>query len=142
MKKFLVILCSAFVFMMCKEKPGLDLKGTSWQVVEINGSTIDIKSMTDSTSFTIMFTQQDSSTIVNGRGDCNRFFGSYQLDTLQKTITFGQMGMTRALCPNDQVEQQFMTTLHSADHYDIENEVLYFCKGTEKVIKLKKINLQ
>jgi heat shock protein HslJ len=76
---------------------------------------------------------------VAGRGSCNRFFGSVQMDA--GTMEIGPLGLTRMACPAPVLDQEtrYLNALRAAERYEIRNsELLIFSKGLDKPVRFKK----
>jgi len=85
-----VILILTPVLAACAASGGsvLDLKGTNWQVIEINGEIIS-EEMDVTASF------GDDGRIA-GKAACNQYFADYTQDGAN--LTFGMVGMTKMMC--------------------------------------------
>ena len=92
----------------------LELTGTSWQLVIIDGGEVVQES-----SATMLFPEQDK---VVGNSGCNRYFGSVLVDG--SAISFGDAGATMMACPEPlmQQEQAFFAALSSIVRGEIDAE--------------------
>ncbi|HAE59481.1 MAG TPA: hypothetical protein DCG54_08235 [Anaerolineae bacterium] len=89
----------------------LDLKGTSWALVEISGQPVVAGS-----SPTLSFEEEQA----GGSGSCNSFGGEYTLDNGK--LTFGPLMSTMMYC-KDTMEQEtaYLAALQSAAAYQMED---------------------
>ncbi len=106
----------------------LPLEGTTWKLAgmeSIPASAI----ASEEDAFTLEFNAAD--TLVAGRTNCNRFFGSYELKG--KSLKFGTLGMTRMACPEMQYEDTFVRMLDGVDGYEIKGSELKLLDGDQVV---------
>lgn len=99
-----------------KSRNAVSLEGNTWQLVKLLSQ--DIAS--DGDSFTITFGEDGS---LNGKGSCNRVFGDYTA-TADGKFAIGQLGSTRMMCPDVDLENRFFMTLGDAMAYEIDGETL------------------
>lgn len=129
LKLLIVISLSALLVGCCScrrshksPKDNKPLVGTEWQLAQLNGGSV----ATQDDSFTINF---DAEGKFFGRGDCNRYFGTYKSSDDRK-ITLADMGSTRAMCPDADKEQELFDALSAADAYRIDgSSLMLLCKG-------------
>lgn len=69
--------------------------------------------------FTLHFTATGQ---VTGQGACNRLMGDYST-TADRSLKIGPLASTRRLC-GDNREQEFLTTLDQATHYEMDGPML------------------
>lgn len=93
------------------------LNSHSWQLVEMNKQKI---SATED-AYTITFDEKDHR--IFGRGDCNRFFSTFEEQPVRK-LEFSAMGSTKMFCPNQQQEDQFLKLLSEVNSYTIDGDML------------------
>lgn len=79
---------------------------------------------------TIKFNATEGS--VTGFAGCNNFMGKY--DPATKSMSLGQMGMTRKMCPDMSVEDQFTKLLGQISYYKIERKDLMFYNAKDEVL--------
>ena len=102
------------------------LAGTTWQWVE----TSDGMAVSDSDKYIITFNDDGSLAI---KADCNRAFGGYE--TVGDALTFGALGMTRAMCRPGSLDQQFVQELGSVrGHALIDGELVLKVDGGEMTL--------
>lgn len=113
------------------------LEGTTWKLTSLEGipaTAIDA----EEDAFTLRFDAEE--TMLAGRTDCNRFFGSYKVE--DDTLTLGEMGMTRMACPDMEHENAFMQMLERVTAYAIEGDRLTLLAGDEPLAEFKAIELK
>lgn len=102
------------------EKP---LVGTEWQLVQLMAT--DITPAED--SYTILF---HSDGTLTGKGDCNILTATYTA-TDSRSLAIDNIGSTRRLCPNFELENTFVEMLDTATHYQMDaNFMLVLRDGT------------
>jgi len=105
-----------------------DLKGTAWQLEDLGG-----RGVIDNSMVTLEFPEAGR---VAGRGGCNRYFGSVELDG--ESIKFGQMGATRMACAEALMDQEgrYLKALESAQRYTLSgDELLLHGPGLDKPLR-------
>lgn len=135
MKKLLLIALSAIVLIACSGEKKSSLIGTSWMLVELNGQPVDRSELTDAEAYTLNFEQDSTGVRVFGMGDCNRFFGMPTIDEKNESILFGDMGVTRMMCPNQQREDEYIKALSDAKSYKIKEGSLVLMNGSDVLVK-------
>ena len=98
------------------------LTGVRWQLTELMGQALPATEP-DITPY-LQFGDDGR---VSGFAGCNQFTGAYQAEGLR--LTFKPMATTRKACPDDAVEQQFLTTLQGVDNYSLNQSGLAFYKA-------------
>ena len=74
---------------------------------------------------------------VSGNAACNRLTGSVNIDG--QKLTFGQMAMTRRMCPAPTMDQEmhFLTALAAVRRFEIVNDrLLLYGIGTTPLVRL------
>lgn len=110
----------------CCQQKNLPLEGTSWKLSSMESIPASAISAEED-AFTLMFNATD--TLVAGRTNCNRFFGPYRLNG--KSLTFGDLGMTRMACPDLQYESAFVEMLDRVDGFEIKGSDLKLLEGDQ-----------
>lgn len=87
-----------------------------WKVISMRG----VDKLTENP--TIKFDDQEKK--ISGFAGCNNFFGTFDPDT--KQMDFSKMGVTRKICPDMTVENNFLNNLRDISHYEIEGNQLFF----------------
>lgn len=134
MKKTLIAAAAALVALTaCDEgKSTVALEGTQWKLEQMAGiPAAAIEREAD--FFTLTFNAADK--MVNGRTNCNRFFGGYELKG--KELDFDNLGMTRMACPEMEYENAFVKMLDEVDSYSIKGETLKFYDDGKELASFK-----
>ncbi|MFI3262327.1 MAG: META domain-containing protein [Rikenellaceae bacterium] len=134
-----ILLIAIYAFTACcpckkKSKNPLTLSSNSWTLIELNSNQKITRD--DSNSFVMSFNNEDKQ--VNGRAQCNNFFGGYEI-LPQNKIKFGHMGATKAMCPNMQLEDDFLKTISEVDSFTIDGDALLLQTNGEVVMIFKAI---
>jgi len=116
-------------YILNKQSPENQWLDTYWKLVEIEGQSIDIKSLQNEAH--LVFNTQDS--LVAGSGGCNRLSGSFELKN-DNSIKISQMRSTMMACENMTVEQNLTLALQNITHYSFKNGSLEFLNSKKKVI--------
>ncbi|MBA3345455.1 MAG: META domain-containing protein, partial [Gemmatimonadales bacterium] len=90
---------------------------TSWVLEDVAGTGV-----LDAARATLEFPESGK---VAGRGSCNRFFGSVEING--ESITFGPLGSTRMACVEAVMNQEvkYLKTLQDAERYAVEGTTLW-----------------
>ena len=121
MKKILFAAAAALVALTACNgaRKTVALEGTQWKLEQMEG--IPAEAITrEADFFTLTFNAAD--TMVNGRTNCNRFFGKYELKG--KELELKNLGMTRMACPDMQYEDAFVKMLDEVDRFEIKGAEL------------------
>ncbi len=119
MKKYLAAAALLAAAVACGDANDLPLEGTLWKLQSMEGIPSETIADEDD-AFTLRF--DPAETLVYGRTNCNRFFGSYSLDG--RELELGDLGMTRMACPGMEYEDRFVGMLGEVDGYRIEGGTL------------------
>lgn len=119
-----ILLVAVYAITACcpcrkKVKNPLTLNSNAWGLVEINSNQKIERE--DVNSFVMNFNDEEKQ--VNGRAQCNNFFGGYEV-LPQGKIKFGHMGATKAMCANMELEDNFLRTISSVNSYAIDGTTL------------------
>ena len=142
MKRALLFLSAIFFIVVavgccdCRKRAKLEkpLVGTEWQLVQIMGR--DFKAEGD--SYTLLL--HDNGT-VTGQGDCNRLTATYKL-TPTRSLSFEELGSTRMLCPNFEMENIFFDMIESVTHYEMDAESMILLSNGTLVAIMRPKTLQ
>ncbi len=107
------------------KKGDLSLTSVRWSLTELNG-----KKVQPEDNFYLRFDQKEHR--VNGKGDCNLFMGSYTLSG-KEGLVFDAMASTRAFCPNQELENEFIEALNGVTGYAIKGDALTLMDDGEAV---------
>lgn len=135
MKKFLVA-AAALILASCAAKSveNASLENTTWKLTEMNGETDPAFEAGDAFTFTL------NGESVNGKGSVNRFFGSYELTDGDGLVFGDNMGMTRMMGENIELEDAYMRMFAAVDGYSVEGDVLTLTSNGEKVAEFVLFN--
>lgn len=129
MKK-LIIAAAALMFAACDEQTvtveDMPLEGTTWKLVELNGEANPAFGENDCFYFTL-----DNNSIT-GKGSVNRFFGGYEI-TDEGALDIGELGMTRMMGPNIDLENSFVQMFDNISGCTIDGNTLTL-KIDDKVV--------
>lgn len=124
MKRIIVVGIMALLMTSCCEcnryekRHGVELDKTVWQLTQLFGRPVEAAE----DAFTVVFDGDK----VNGRGACNTFFGDVQMQRQSGgTLRFSNVGSTRMMCPDQEMEDKFMSVLSTTDSFNKEGEYLY-----------------
>ncbi len=112
-----------------------DITG-EWKVVSINNEAVGQAEVEPFVAFDV------EAKTMNGSAGCNRFFGSFELGE-KCSFKTSNVGATRMMCPNMEVEDAFLNALNKVTNYSVcgdeltlldadKNEVLSFEKKETK----------
>ena len=115
-------------------------KDAYWMLMSVEGQSPQAPN--DTHTAYIRFEENEND--VHGFTGCNKFFGKYEGNEEQQTLKLSQLGSTKMMCPNIELENKFMRILESVDSYRISDNVLTlytngqavatFMAGTERSI--------
>lgn len=120
----------------CKKTKPTEVKGSKWALVELNGKIVDRVAQDPADRLTLILGEDGR---VNGKGDCNGFFGGYTLE--KEKINISNLGSTRMFCPDQALENQYLEVLQSAEKIKIDGEyMLLMDKDAKLIASFKKVN--
>lgn len=101
-------------------REGVTLEDTTW-VLKSYGEPGNMKTVLAGTETTATF-KSDTGQVV-GSAECNSYGGDYQLSGNELSIIPGSLVTTTLSCGEqiDDQEQQYLSALHAAENYIIEN---------------------
>lgn len=102
----------------CRKRSKLEkpLVGTTWQLVQLMAR--DIAPEDD--SYTLTF---KSNGTISGKGDCNILTATYKT-TSKRDLVIENLGTTRRLCPNHEMESTFFDMLENVTHYEMDADIM------------------
>lgn len=109
----------------CRKRSKLErpLVGTEWQLVQLMAK--DVTAEGDSFRLTFM-----SNGSMAGKGDCNMLTATYSMTT-SRELKIKNLGSTRRLCKNFELENEFMDMLEGVTHYEMDaDHMLFLNNGT------------
>lgn len=101
-----------------KDLNSLSAIGGEWDVVEINGTSVE--PVEDQTSAFIGFDVQKN--LVYGSAGCNRLTGGLNADAKAGTIDFGAMACTRMMCKDMKTEDMLLEALGKVTNYKVNGD--------------------
>jgi heat shock protein HslJ len=109
-----------------KPNPDMTLPGSEWALIT-----------DDQPSPTMAFTDRGAS----GFAGCNRWFSSVVHDG-GNGLTFGDIGLTRMMCPESQMttERAFTDALNRADHVRVERNELVLSGSGSDLLRFRRTN--
>lgn len=75
---------------------------------------------------------------VNGNAGCNNYFGQLSLDATAGNFSTTDIGSTKKMCGNMDVENNFMKMLSETNKYVVDGNVLELYKGKLLLMKFNK----
>ena len=106
-----------------KGKNNLPLKGTEWHLMRMMGKDLSI----DNDKFVFTFTADGE---FAGVGACNRIFGAYKSNDA-RVLSFENIASTRRMCPDANLETEFIAILDRATHYEVDGNILMILSNGE-----------
>ena len=97
-----------------------DLMGPRWVLEELDGT----KMPGSDQEAPFMILSEGEGGRVNGFAGCNRFFGAVEVDLEEGRMSFHQIGSTRMMCPEMEVEVRFLRALERLDRFRLEAGLL------------------
>ncbi len=99
------------------------IQGIVWHLVEFNGKPVDA-----SDRYELSFLADGR---VAGIGECNRFFGPYQVLNANGSIKIGPVASTMMACPEPNIETEFLQMFENVHLYQIDGQNLYLFVGNK-----------
>ena len=108
----------------------LGIEGPQWQLVEVSGSPILIKSGQSGERRPFVRFDENKKQ-ATGFGGCNSFFGGYELSG--PSLKFGPIGATRMFCEGEagEMELRYMAAMKKTRSWNIRDNVLFFLDDSE-----------
>ena len=97
----------------------LELAGIHWKLIELNGAPVE----TDQSAVEPYIEFDKYTNRFSGSAGCNRVVGSYELNE-SGIIDFSKAAVTKMMCLNMELENQFLKILDFIERYKIEGETL------------------
>ena len=98
-----------------------EIIGTTWEWQQTRYNNDQNAVPTDPTKYTVT---SNTDGTINIRADCNRGGGTYSIQNQQITIEVTHT--TRAMCPPDSLDQEFIKNLNATKIYFFKDANLYF----------------
>ena len=110
-----------------RENATRPLQGTVWHLIQMDGKTVDAPDKYEITFF--------NNGRVGGIGECNRYFGTYEVLNANGGIRMSKMASTMMACLNPNMEYEFMQMLEEVHLYQFDASNLYlFVDGKLKAV--------
>ena len=106
-----------------KGKNNLPLQGTEWHLMRLMGKDLAL----DNDKFVFTFSADGE---FAGTGACNRIFGAYKSND-SRALSFENIASTRRMCPDANLETQFVEILDRATHYEVDGNILMILSNGE-----------
>ncbi|HEX6691718.1 MAG TPA: META domain-containing protein [Burkholderiales bacterium] len=120
-RALLVVLIAAGCAQAPSRPAGEGLVGPVWQLVRFTGGDDRVLTPVDRRSYTLQFGADGR---VSARIDCNRGSGTYKT-TGTSGLEFGQMAITRAMCPPGSMHDHVVRQLPHIKSFVIKDGRLY-----------------
>ena len=108
-----------------------------WKLIEVRGNAVEVNPVFPQEAY-IIFTKEGN--VVNGRGGCNSFRGTYTL-TGETQIKLSQVISTMMACPDMELESQFLPVLEMADNYTISSDGKYLSLNKGRMAPLARFEV-
>ena len=106
----------------------VDLQGVTWRLIELNGRVVPNQS--DTTKFTVILSNSGE---LNGRGDCNSYFGRFESAT-EGELRLSPDGATKAMCRDMKRETEFLEMMPKVRSFKIDGDVLMLFDSEGKMV--------
>ncbi len=111
---------------LTKVSDTMDLGHNKWLLKTLNGTAID---PSKEGSHAVLFFGDDQT--ARGNAGCNSFNGAYKNSEADGSIKIGTLAMTKKMCGNMGVEDEFVATLSKVNNYKIEGGKLHLYHNKE-----------
>lgn len=102
------------------------LFGKTWKLIELNGAKVEVDESRAKTP-QLMFDAGESR--FAGNAGCNQIMGQFKLDEDPYSIEFSQVGSTLMLCPDMELETEFIRMIETVDNYNLVGDTLVLNKA-------------
>ncbi|CAA7390132.1 MULTISPECIES: META domain-containing protein [Chryseobacterium] len=134
MKNLFLSICATVVLASC----GSMSSASSSKVGKSQPSLVNTKWTLDETVKGKVPTLQIESEKINGNAGCNNYFGTVKMDMSTGSFLAGQMGSTKMMCNNMNVEQNFLDMISKTNKYVISGNKLELYKDNLLLLKFNK----
>lgn len=135
MKNILLAFCSIILLASCSSMNGLKSKSEKSQM-SINNSSWRVAGDVKGTAPTLLI--QDGK--ITGNAGCNNYFSNeVNLDPTVGNFSIKNIGSTRKMCDNMDVETNFLNMLNETTKYVVQDNVLEFYKGDLLLLRFNKM---
>ncbi|MFI3281434.1 MAG: META domain-containing protein [Rikenellaceae bacterium] len=109
----------------------LNLGATTWQVMELNGKSIE----PSEGNFMLVLNIDNT---LSGKGACNVIMGSYSQNNSGE-LSISKLASTRSMCPDMATEVEYIQALESASFFTVEDGDLVLLTGGKTTMRLKSV---
>ena len=127
----LMFAAAALMFASCAATDNAPLEQTTWKLTELSGEADAAYAAGDSFTFTL------DEGRISGKGSVNRFFGDYELVEDVNGLMIGEMGATKMMGPDIDLEDEFLRMFYEVNAYKLEGNVLTLLNGDTEVAKFE-----
>ena len=134
--RLLVVALGALVMIGCCNcrhkamRNTLPLEGTTWQLIQLGGQSVKAQGE----SFTLQVLAEEHQ--MAAMGSCNRLTAGYTTDE-RRNLALSEIGSTRMLCPEAELEQKFVEALSQTTRYDMDGEMLLLLHNNDLIAVLQ-----
>ncbi len=116
----------------CKAEPAA-IDDTAWVLLRF-GEQGNLQAVLEGTEITATFNNQGSQ--IEGSGGCNTYFGKYQAE--KNELSISDLASTEMACPNPEgvleQEQRYLSALRAAGSYTIEDGELRISSSDNRLL--------
>lgn len=106
-----------------REAAARPLQGVVWHLVEFDGKAVDAPD-----KYEVSFMADGR---INGIGECNRFFGPYEITSAGGGIKIGPVASTMMACIEPNIETEFFAMFENVHLYQLDEKNLYLFVGNK-----------
>jgi heat shock protein HslJ len=129
--KFQLLLAILIVLSGCQQRKAMESAKNNqssslyskWQLIELNGSLIQVSEGLKTPSITVAKEGR-----ISGNASCNNFFGSFETDDAFR-LKFSKMGSTMMACTDMSLERDFLQNLERVDNFTLNGDTLSLNKA-------------
>lgn len=135
MKNLILAFCSIILLASCSSVNGLKSKSGKSQM-SINNSSWRVADDLKGTSPTLLI--KDGK--ITGNAGCNNYFSNeVNLDPTVGNFSIKNIGSTRKMCDNMEVETNFLKMLDETTKYVVQDNILELYKGDLLLVRFNKM---
>lgn len=102
------------------------LFGKTWKIIELNGAKVEIDESQARVPQLIFFEAEER---FAGNAGCNNIMGKFSLEEEINRLAFSQVGATLMLCPDMDIETEFIKMIESVENYNLVGDTLVLNKA-------------
>ena len=122
--------CSTCYSCRMAKKGFRELHATRWQVVQMNGKTVQHEGNE------LHFRLDTQTHQMTGYGICNAFSGTFSTDGTS-SLSFEKVAATLRQCKGQAIEAEFLEILERTTRYDMDGEMMLLMSGNELIAVLQ-----